>query len=89
MPEGSHGRVAVLAVVLPVVALASGDCLQVMAAARRWTEGLRAKARRAGDDPCRKRVSLGAREGDERCFYHTDSAMSAARLWSATSGLTL
>ena len=68
VPAGSQERVAVLLVVLPAVAFASGDCLQVMAATRRWTEGLRAKARRAGDDPCRKRVSLGPSERNTSCL---------------------
>lgn len=87
LPAGSQERVAVLSVVLPVVALASGDCLQVMAAARRWTEGLRAKARRAGDDPCRKRVSFETREGYTSCFDHKVSSTSVlgfgvqARAW--------
>ena len=68
VPGGSQGRVAVLSVVLPVVALASGDSLEIMAAARRWTEGLRAKARRSGHDPCRKRVRSGTKERDESRF---------------------
>lgn len=89
VPEGSQRRVAVLSVVLPVVALASGDCLQVMAAARRWTEGLRARARRAGDDPCRKRVSYETWEGDEKKIGHRDSATSAAHIWNASTGLAL
>lgn len=46
-----------LAPVLPAVALASGDCLQLMLAARVWAEALRSKTRTGGDDPCRKRVS--------------------------------
>lgn len=55
-PEGALD--AVLAPVLPAVALASGDCLRLMLAARAWAEALRLKSRRGGDgdDPCRKRV---------------------------------
>ncbi|CAM9274925.1 unnamed protein product [Laminaria digitata] len=78
VPEGSQRRVAVLSVVLPVVALASGDCLQVMAATRRWTEGLRAKARRAGDDPCRKRASTVLFKMD-RCELEIGKAAHRAR----------
>ncbi len=55
-PEGPVNPL--LPPVLPAVALASGDCLQLMLAARVWAEALRAKARRGGDDPCRKRVSF-------------------------------
>lgn len=47
-----------LAPVLPAVVLASGDCLQLMLAARVWAEALRFKTRTSGDDPCRKRVSI-------------------------------
>ncbi|CBN77360.1 expressed unknown protein [Ectocarpus siliculosus] len=54
-PEGALD--AVLAPVLPAVALASGDCLRLMLAARTWAEALRLKSRRGGDDPCRKRAS--------------------------------
>lgn len=46
-----------LASVLPAVVVASGDFLCLVAASRAWTEAQRAKARRAADDPCRKRVS--------------------------------
>lgn len=89
LPAGSQERVAVLSVVLPVVALASGDCLQVMAVARRWTEGLRAKARRAGDDPCRKRVSFETREGVHKLFRPQGQLNVCARLWSASIRLAL
>ncbi|CAM9282774.1 unnamed protein product [Ectocarpus fasciculatus] len=54
-PEGALD--AVLAPVLPAVALASGDCLRLILAARTWAEALRLKSRRGGDDPCRKRAS--------------------------------
>lgn len=72
--EGPMSRL--LATVLPVAGFASGDCLQLMSAARAWAEALRAKNRRTGDDPCRKRVSFGmwlagAREGGERCAYRS------------------
>lgn len=86
---GSQEGVAVLLVVLPVVAFASGDCLQVMAAARRWTEGLRAKSRKAGDDPCRKRVSFGPRERYTSFFGRQGQFDVRARLWSKTTRLAL
>lgn len=47
---------SLLAPVLPAVALASGHCLRLMLEARMWAEALRSTSRRAGDDPCKKRV---------------------------------
>lgn len=45
-----------LAPLLPAAALASGDGLHLMLAARIWAEALRSRTQRGGDDPCRKRV---------------------------------
>lgn len=46
-----------LAPLLSVAALASGDGLHLMLAARIWAEALRSRTQSGGDDPCRKRVS--------------------------------
>lgn len=46
-----------LAPLLPAAALASGDGLHLMLAAKIWAEALRSRTQRGGDDPCRKRVS--------------------------------
>lgn len=44
-----------LATILPALAMSSGDSLQLMAVARAWAEARRNR-KRAGEDPCRKRV---------------------------------
>lgn len=55
---GEGPEAHLLSAVMPMVALASGDCLHLMASARCWAEALRVKTRRTSDDPCRKRVSF-------------------------------
>lgn len=44
-----------LATILPALAMASGDSLKLMVVARAWAEARRNR-KRAGEDPCRKRV---------------------------------
>ncbi|CAM9888917.1 unnamed protein product [Ectocarpus sp. 4 AP-2014] len=75
-PEGALD--AVLAPVLPAVALASGDCLRLMLAARTWAEALRLKSRRGGDDPCRKRASTMLFK-IERCELEVGTAAHKTR----------
>lgn len=53
MPEAAR---RLLEVVSPAAVAASGHCLELMSAARGWAEAERAQTRRAGDDPCRKKV---------------------------------
>lgn len=54
--DGAETRL--LAAVLPAVVSSSGDCLQLMLAARDWAEALRLSSRGTGGGPCRKRVSF-------------------------------
>ena len=60
IPEGPVNPL--LAPLLPAAALASGDGLHLMLAARIWAEALRSRTQRGGDDPCRKRVSYVVRK---------------------------
>lgn len=68
VPVIPHGPVnPLLAPLLPAAALASGDGLHLMLAARIWAEALRSRTPRGGDDPCRKRVSRVVTKQGETC----------------------
>eukprot|EP00752_Nemacystus_decipiens_P007038 g6313.t1 len=76
VPEGPANPM--LAPLLPAAALASGDGLHLMLAARIWAEALRSRNQRDGDDPCRKRASTMLFK-IERCELEIGTAAHRAR----------
>eukprot|EP00903_Cladosiphon_okamuranus_P013494 g12569.t1 len=79
VPKIPQGPVnPLLTPLLPAAALASGDGLHLMLAARIWAEALRSRTPRGSDDPCRKRASTMLFKM-ERCELEIGTAAQRAR----------